>query len=77
MAELLFHVLHKKYFFENTIWPDVEMKKIDFDESFVYSTWDSSYILIGFNRFAHEIKENIFIGLQNFNLFDLCINLVD
>ena len=51
--------LHKKYFFENTIWPDVEMKKIDFDESFVYSTWDSSYILIGFNRFAHEIKENI------------------
>lgn len=51
--------LHKKYFFENTIWPDVEMKKIDFDESFVYSTWDTSYILIGFNRFAHEIKENI------------------
>jgi len=51
--------LHKSLFFENAIWPDVEMKKIDFDESFVYSSWDNSYILLGFNRFAHEIKENI------------------
>ena len=51
--------LHKSIFFENKIWPDVEMQKIDFDESFLYSSWDNSYILLGFNRFAHEIKENI------------------